>query len=640
MNAAKHPRMTGIVLTALLAALAIGVAGTAGCSREQEPPAPTALELPTPTGAVPEPDVPESVGALAMAAMLGYAPEQTALAMAIPSADEVERRLMKLAARFVDDEADLEGAFAGAVAGLRGSEDETAPRSLAELLRAEGIDPSRPAALFMGVEALVASIEEATQAIEAERAEMEEDDAEESPEGAEDAEASDDEMLLLRLMAEQKMSAPEWAAVVHVADEEAFVRMLIEEAGKKSDEPLPDPVEVAANGRTIVSYGERDALNYFLFDGRACVGYSLAFVQQAAQRAAAPAEVSYGSADMPASPDDLLVASARMDKLTSLLSAAMALFASVETEPDPSTTAAAMLMREAYGADPVVATLSAGERHIEMLTRLDYSKHPEFPKTMGEAAPLRLARVFPAETAALIALRLTPEHKQQIKELWLDSLFAESEQSPQMYQTMMFVRPLIDLLGEEIALGVSGFQRMEIPLLGGEQPVPALTLMIDLLEPQTLKGLLMFVPALPADPHRDIEIKKAPLPLPVDLQYAFADSVVVAATSREGLTQAIDGLLDGGDGGFLASLEPPLDPEADRYSVVALKEGLFAELMGMAGTDLGAPGMMEMQGGEAQTLFKALAQVESLVSVQEVVDNMLHGRLTLRLTEQGTVAAD
>jgi hypothetical protein len=621
-------RMVRFELIAVLVMLSVGF--MAGCGGDEEETA--AVDSATATKAAPAPSAVEpapELDELPAVSMLKYAPETAAVAAAFGSVTDIYDEATVLVQRFAPPGVDVGLLLSQAIAEARAKRELGDARSVPDILRQEGIDPDGPAAVFVGVEATMASLEQAAQAKQAAETETIAEEGTEAPA----PEAAPEVAPEAEPAPAPEVVPPDWASMITVSDRDAFEQMVVAESTTEGV-PLPEPTESQVAGQTIVSYGERDALNYFFFDNRAVVGESLAFVTQVAEQIAAPREVNYGTDAMPASPDDIAVALVRLDMVPSIMEAGLPLAAQVDADSLgmlQAQLAMARQMHAAYqGEDPLVVTVSSNEQKFEVLTRIDYKTHPNLRTVTGDAAPLRLAQAFPASTGALASLRLTPEFKQQLQETWLENLPQDMQQDPQMFQAMLVVRQVLQLVGNEIAIGVTGQQEIQMPSFTPQQPapgasqqitVPSVVLMIDLAQPETLEGLLMLMPSMPGEPYNDIEVKKIALPIPVELVYAVIENTFVAATSRGELTAAIDGIR-GADTGLFASMQPPLDPQADRFSLFFVQGRLYDDLLAQ---------LVEEDEEVRQYLAGVSRQVQSLVSTQEMVDGVLHGSVAFNL---------
>lgn len=609
----------GMWLAVLLAVVLAGLA--TGCGRgEEETPEAAVAPSPAVTKAAPVADE------LPVVSVLKYAPRTAAVAAAFTSVSSIYDEAITLARRFAPGGMDVTTLLDQAIADARRRRDLGDARSVPEILRQEGIEPDAPAGVFVGVDATLASLEQAAQAAEAPSAEQPAPDA-----AGEDVLDVDANEQAEPVAGPVEIASPDWAAVVTVSDRDAFEKMLLAEASAEGA-LAAEPAEVDAAGQTIVSYGERDALNYFFFDDKAVVGFSRAFVAQVAEQVAAPHAVNYGTDAMPASPDDIAVALVRLDMAPSIMEAGLPAVAEGSDSLGmlEAQLAMARQMRDASeGEDPMVVTVSSSDAKFEVMARIDYATHPKLRTVTGDPAPLRLARAYPAGTGALFALRLTPEFKQQIQDTWLNNLPQNLQQDPQMFQAILMLRQVLQLIGTEIAIGVTGQQEIAMPSMlpqtgsgasGGRMVVPKVVLMIDLAQQETLEGLLMLMPVQPGEPHNGVATKVAGF-AGIEIHFAIFDKTLVAGTSREDLTAAIDGVRSG-DGGMFAAMQPPLDPEADRFSLFVVQGRVYEELL--AHWVSGDPALGEY-------LANASREVHSVVSVQEVIDDVLHGGVTFHL---------
>lgn len=313
---------------------------------------------------------------------------------------------------------------------------------------------------------------------------------------------------------------------------------------------------------------------YFVTDTVLALGNDIEMLKEAAAHEGAPATLRYGSTTCP--PDDvheavMLIHGEKfvplIEKLTGLLE-----------QMDPSAFFMVQMqvdkMKEMYeksSGDPLLVSLSIREDVIELKSKIDTESYPTLLETMGAAKPLHWAQLLPENTLAFLSLAFTPEAKQQIKDVYLENLPDEYRNAPYVDQAIQYGTPALDMLGQEITLGITGMEPIDFPTV---------FLAIELANVMQANVFLPMIPQLPqGDPYRDVQIKAINFPSPIQLYFALVGSALVLSNSDVGIQGIIDLEKDGQTSGLFESLEPPLDSETPVYQALVLKPSLYTDLI-------------------------------------------------------------
>lgn len=592
-----------------------------GCGKKEEPAptpdsAPSASDLESP--AVPEP-IPTVVRPLALPA-LELMPEQASIALAIPSVTVLHDKAAELIRLFAAPETDVDAMLRAAAEGMAGTL-QTPPRdSIPEVIRAKGLDPDAPIALFVDM-ASFAPIMENLEKMQ--RAAM--PPAAMGEPGADAAEAEAPETPVQESMPTPDLSAqlmetpPAMVMVAGCGDPAVFEATLREATGVAV---APEGIE--SDGVTIHKLDPMPVW-YFVQDGRAAVGTSLDMVQGVAARLQSPARIRYGTADCPAAYEDEVVMLGHIGEMMEFAQAMSGTMtgtgAMMAIARAQNMAAVDQAMQAFSGDDPIVTTLRWNDGAFEILTRLDMASHPGAINVYGEAAPLRQAAMMPADALAMIALRLTDESKAQLVSSIQASTGPDSPEAAMVAQSMGMINMVLAMVGEEITVGVTEM-RDGMPMAVGA---------VALKDTEQTKGLLQMLglPLAPIETFNDVQILGPPETvsgMPA-LYCAFPQGKLLVATDLDLMKDTLRRMEKGGDAPFLAGLTPPLDPATPRYSAMVIKseflEGLADLVLPLGG------GMMDQQAAGA--IRRVIGRIAEIRSSQEVVGDWQRGSTVLYL---------
>lgn len=471
---------------------------------------------------------------------LQYMPESAQMAMGIPAVDS----LLATVAPFVQElfQKDLNvaeelGLIARDLAKDMGVEES---EDLSVVLKAMGIDTAKGAALFADYTELVDTAFAAASS----------GTPPENP--------------------EQLMTKTKAIAVIPVVDGEKAVASL----KKLTNDMLSGvPTSEESVGDAVMTVYE--GVGAYLATKTALIlGNDPAMIKEAAAHEGAPVSLRYGSQSCPA--DDvheasMLIHGAKfiplIEKFTSLLE-----------KLDPasyfmvqSQIAQMKEMYETSSGEPLLVTLSLRQDAIELKSKIDSESFPKLLASMGKAQPLRWAQLLPQNTLAFLSFAITPEAKQQLKDVYLQNLPEEIKNSPGFSQAMQFGQPALDLLGQEITLGISGMDPIDFP---------SVFLFVQLSNVMQASIFLPMIPQIPeGDPYREVQIKAINFPSPIQFYFALVDDALMLSNSVDGMKTIIDLAKDQKTSGFFESLNPPIPPETPIYQALLVKPQIYGDIV-------------------------------------------------------------
>lgn len=602
----------GVWMVALVAALvATAPLMSTGCKGEEEPPpapkpaakaepAPRALKTP-PLGDV----APVTLDVLKLM------PESAMVSLALPPITGMHDKGVALAKRIVPEGIDVEAEIAKAVAGMAEDADVPDAKSIADIMRAKGLNPEAPIAVFADFTESAASA----------KAAMEELKEATAPGGEQkpDAEALAGQAKDMREVVSE-MSVPAMAGVIGCIDAE-LVENTLKEILSSEDSPVDASKleDIEAQGVTIHCY-DPEKFAYFVSGDKLVLGNSVPLLKQTAARLEAPAVIRYGSVECPASVADEAVILVRADKFMPLLTDLMPVWLAM----NPATAGYANMQMEAMeemvaaftGEDPLVMTLAVTDDKIELLTRIDYDKHPALAEYTGEAKPLRLAPLLPAGTLTMLSVQFNETTRERMKKTWMSAVPPEVQETAGFQQAKETIEKILAILGDEVTIAIA-------PAVG----LPQVFVMAGLADAAVAKDYIEQVaPITPGETYEDVEIGTLALPIPMALSLAFSGDTAILATDVEALKGIIDNLKAGTASDLFKSLDPPLDPAIPRHSAFFVSSRLI--------TDVVVP-LSALAGGipaEAQTYVNTVTGVlKELRALKEQKGNWAEGSLTLYL---------
>ncbi len=524
---------------------------------------------------------------------LQYLPDGAQIAVGIPPITSLLANVAPFVQDLFEQDLDVEkelGLIARDMARDLGVEESD---DLAAVVTAVGFDASQGAALFFDIEEMV---EEAFEMLEM-ATEMGADIAPPDP-------AAGSMVLVLPVTDGEKA--------------EASLKALASDmlAGVPTSEESVGDI-------TITVYEDIGA--YFVTDTVLALGNDVGLLQQAAVRENMPAQLRYGSAACP--PEDVHEAVMLVfgDRILPMLEKATGLLAALQPEmlllfQDQLDQLAAMY--EDGADDPVIATLSVREDAIEIVSKIDTEVYPTLLEGAGMAQPLRWAQLLPENTLTFLSLGLTPEGKERLKTMALDSIPEEMRTSPSFSQAIGIGENVVDILGQEITLAMTGLDPIDFPTI---------MLMVDFDNALSAQILLPLIPQMPHDePYRDTQIRAVAFPSPIQVYFAMITNGLVLSNSDEAIRGIIDLVRDEETSGFFASLEPPIAPETPIYHAFMIKPELYmdivAPLAALSGQNLPS---------EADTVFETLSMMfEDVRFMSLLEDSWMVTRLSVNRVTQ------
>lgn len=532
-------------------------------------------------------------------------PDQTALALGVPPITVLESKLVPMINR-IAPELEIEKSVQDMVDDFAEDFNIEGAKTLRDIGVGIGVDLDAPMAVFVDVSPSLESLETMMKKMD---------------EAGDDAALSPEEILA------GYMEIPAFSAVMAISDQ-AKAEAAISEMGKLSPDFDPEGYEKIAAGEVTVRSWGAEVFNYVLTEKALVVGNSLDMVAATAMRLDNPAELRYGS--------DSSVPMVSKDEIVALLfggdfvPAAMGLLTMMMEEEDETVAAlyktqldmmAAMWQGE--GADdPMVIAIGMEDDKLEVLASIDTKLHPSVLEQAGAPIELRLAPLLNKDTLMFLSLVLTPELKKTIGDTYLPAIANQGGGSPQMAQGITIGKQALQMLGPEIALGVTPVQ----------DDLPALIAMIQLAQPDATKGLLqLFVPTQPGEVHNEVDLLDIVAPVPVQLSMAYVDDFVLVSNSLDEIKRIIDLHKAGEKSALFSSLNPPLDTATPRWSAVMLNTALYTDIIMPLAMLFGAV------PDEADMVASALAEnVREMRSVAELRGDWYVTSLGIMLREAGT----
>lgn len=478
-------------------------------------------------------------------ATLKWTPEQSHVALALPDLQALVDQIKAIDGRLHTDDSGITGDIDKMIRDLANAAGAYGASDLNAIGEARGLDATKGIGLFVD---LTPTIESILKQLAEHQASQESGD-----ESTFEADLDDAEM-------------PLWAAVFGVQDEEKVVEAIEDLVYSSSELAYAEEGEETVGDVTIKTY---DEYGYFIQGDRVALG-SLAMVKGVAKRVGDEAKVRYGSNAAPAQLPHEAVALIFGQKFLPGLKAALPhLDMGGDAKPfvDAQIANLEAMFADSKSDDPLLLTLGASDEKVQLDLRIDTAEHPGVLAVSGEASPLRLAQLLPSETLALISLRLNEEGKKQFMEGYLPAI-AEATGQGDDPQRMMIANQVVNMIGDELTLGVAG----------SPDDFPSIFLMVGLRDPEPTKGLLsMFIPSMPGETYKDVEIKSVAAPVPVPISLAFPGDMLLISNSVERMKTVIDLVSEEKTSDFFSTIS--LDAATPRYNAVYLNSRLFTDVV-------------------------------------------------------------
>jgi hypothetical protein len=590
-------KLTRVICLTVLVGL-VATFGACG-NREQQAAAPTPKAVPAPAAPAVAPPAPTLQA-------LRLTPDAATLAVAFPSSGEMLDQWLALAKRFHPQPEELQALVDEA---LRiGAEELETPKakSFPELLRAQGIDPQGPAGLYVDTTSMSEAYRRAYKSLGEERKQAWQPLSEPAPPPQHiDIDAS-----------------PAIVGAFRCADAAQAERAARSFLARKASTFTEKGGEAGGVTLHLLSAGN---MGYLVRGGWLIMGNSESLLRSVADRVEHPATVRYGSPELPARPTDQAVALVRADLLARLARDVLPVVAQARPGTAPWIELQYPLLEQsasAYSSDPAVVTLERDGDKVELLSRLDYARHPKLEKMFGEPAPLRLAGLSPAASVGMLALRITDETKNTLEKAWFAGAQQNGTPNAQVQMSMGVMRLLMSLTRNNLAIAVTGVK----------EGWPLGVVVVEMESPESTKAWLttMGMSLEPTETYRDTEIMQVPLPLPVQVHYGFAGNLLVLSDDLPSLHSTLDQAQSGAVSPFFTSLEPPFDPAQPGFNALVLTDRFFTDVLGpLVGTNV-----QDDSDPVLQTIRNAAENLRQIRAARSVQNGWREGRVTVYLKPQ------
>lgn len=598
----KHWAIALLVAMAVVAPLVF--AGCSGCQKEKPPAEVAKPAPPTPPPAAPKaPELVEVTPPAVTRPVLKLTPESATVTVALPPVSGLYDKALALAKRIAPPDFKLDAEVSSMVAEV--AEDQGVPnaKSLAEIIRAKGFNPDAPAALFMDLTPMAQSAQAVLKAAgtampaplpkegapkegapkegasgastgASGSAEAEEkSEAAPAPEAANPAPPISQETVTHALT---EMKNPAVVGVVGCADPavaEATVKEFLRSQNSPVDASKVEDINV--DGVAVHSF-ESGKFAYAIQGNQLVLGNSLDMLKETLARFKTPAVIRYGTTECPPSAPDEVVTLTRLDKLgplvKDLLPALLAANPGAAPLADTQKQAMDEYLAAFAGTDPLVTTINWTPDLIALLSRIDLSKHAALAEQMGENKPLRLAPLMPESTLLLFAQEFNAKTLETLKKTWTGGLPPGMPQAAGVEEAMGYVAQVIDVLGDELDLGIAG----------AEAGLPQVFMMAGLAKPEDARKLIeQHAPITPGETYKGVQIGSItpPVPVPVVVFIAFVDNTVIVSTDPDRVKALIDLLQSKGTSNLFGTLKPVLDVATPRQGLFILNTKLLTDVI-------------------------------------------------------------
>lgn len=319
---------------------------------------------------------------------------------------------------------------------------------------------------------------------------------------------------------------------------------------------------------------------YCLTDQWAVLGNSDTLVKETVARFKSPRQVRYGSESCPAFDANEVCAQVFLGRAFAFLRE----FADIAAAQQPAIKPLLDEQMKQFEAmlpageadDPALYTLSLTGDRLELRARIDTAAHKGMLDQMGVPQPMELVRKLPENAGLLLALNITQNFKQQLGNSVKQSAAnlppdAPEKQKKTLQQASTYVDQAMGALGSQFVFGVAGTTANGLPaaylLLESNNPIL----------PQLAMG---FVGVAPHEDLGGVQIQKVVRPLPMGLEVfaATVGKVFIISTDLDGLKALIERINSNAATQVLEKFEPPIDPDAARYLLMALKTQAYFDM--------------------------------------------------------------
>lgn len=575
------PKTAWAVLVILALMTPLVLSGCSGCQKEQPPAAqkpvvPVAekkAEVPPPP-----PPGPTAVEPVPVTfELLKLMPESAMITVALPPVTGLVDKATALAKRFVPQGMDVDAIVALWVATAAQTAEAPEAKTVGDVLRAKGINPDAPMAAFIDMMRMIEPAKEMVEAAKAQKAATAAapTEGEPKPEGAAETPTPESVPPVPLTDREKMLKTLPSVVVVITCSDPKMVEGTIQELTKAASGTEPPKVEDIPVGNVTVHSIDGGEGVYAFAGDKLVAGNSLEMVKQTVSHFTTPAMFRYGTAECPASRPDEIVMMVRGDKIAAFPNACFSLLTSM----DPSATAGfadrseiVKQMAELYsGDDPVVATIVWSDEKLELISKLDFNKHPKLKEFTGEIHPLRLAPVLPENALAFLAMQINEQTKQNMKTYWVDAMPPEVKSQAGYQQVIGIVDQVMALISDEVTLGIC-------EPAGG---LPGVVLLAGLADLEQTKGMLQGVTQTTGkETYSETEIATISIPpAPLVFYLAFVGNDLVFSNNIDTVKSTIDMLKAKTTSNLFASLDPPLDAACPRQAALVINGKVLSSVV-------------------------------------------------------------
>jgi len=565
------PKTAWAVLVILALMTPLVLSGCSGCQKEQPPAVQKPVVPVTEQKAAvpPPPPEPKAVEPIPVTfELLKLTPESAMMTVALPPVTGLMDKAVALAKRFVPPGMDIDAIVAEWIAGAAQAMEAPEAKTLGDVLRAKGINPDAPMVAFIDMMRMIEPAKEMAEAAKAQKAAAAATptEGEPKPEGAAETPKTESAPSVPLTDREKMLQTLPSVVVVITCSDPKMVEGAIQELTKAASGTEPPKIEDIPVGKVMVHSIDGGEGVYAFVGDKFVAGNSLEMVKQTVSRFDAPAMFRYGTAECPASRPDEIVMMVRGDKIAAFPNACFSLLASM----DPGATAEfadrseiVKQMAELYsGDDPVIATIAWSDEKIELVSKLDFDKHPKLKEFTGEIHPLRLAPLLPESTLAFLAMQINEQTKKNMKTYWVDAMPPEVKSQAGYQQVIGIVDQVMALISDEVTLGIC-------EPAGG---LPGIVLLAGLADLEQTKGMLQGVTQTTGkETYNETEIATVSIPpAPLVFYLAFVGNDLVFSNNIDTVKGTIDMLKAKTTSNLFASLDPPLDAARPRQAALVI----------------------------------------------------------------------
>lgn len=326
-------------------------------------------------------------------------------------------------------------------------------------------------------------------------------------------------------------------------------------------------------GLTLKQYEDHAA--YFVTPTHFVISTDMDMLKSAAEHVNAPAVFQYGTADYPPEQLDEGVSLSFLNRMEPFMD-----YLEAEIEKlDPLAGAMASvemdtlkaLFEDSVSEEPLVSTWTLSDEALVLKAKVSSLAYPILALNQGEGMVMKWAQRLPENTLAFLSLNLNDALKRVLTKDYLAAVPEEVLKSSKVSKAMPYVPNVMQLLGGEITIGLTGLDPLDMP---------SLFVVINLINPGAATMFLQMAPQQASgELHKDIQIQQLTLPTPIPVYFAVVDSALILTNSDEGLRSLIDLSVEEASSGFYTSLTPPMNGDALIYQSFYLDPSLYTDVV-------------------------------------------------------------